>query len=401
MDNTKVVTLPDIGEGVVEGEVIEWLKQVGDSVAKDEPVVVVMTDKATVELPSPYSGKLSKQYYQPGEIALVDKPLYEIHTEQQNEEEPRKKEAPVVADERPASLLEGGKALATPKTRHLANELGVDLGQVPATGKQGRVTESDVVAYHASLNQKKGRAAPNIRCSTPVLHMDDDDEEPVVGLRHVIAEKMVESKYIIPHFSYFDQCDATRLIQLRESLKSKGAEEGLKVTFMPLIIKALSMTLSKFPKANSSYDLATQNIVVHKHHHIGVAVNTEQGLVVCKIENVQDKPLQQVIREYDALIVQAKQGKLTREQMTGSTITISNFGPLGGLFATPIINYPEVAILGVAKIRKQPVVYRDEIVARDMMNLSWSFDHRVIDGDGAAGISNTFMEVLKNPAQLL
>lgn len=367
MSEIYTVTLPDIGEGVVEGEVIEWLKKEGDSLKQDEPVVIVMTDKATVELPAPYPGTLSKQHKNPGEIAIIDKPLYDIEVEKK----PAKKEA---------------STLAAPATRQLAKELGVDIDRVKGTGPDGRVTDSDVVKFHARGESKS---------------TGDDEEVPIIGIPHMMAEKMAESKHIIPHFSFFDQLDATRVIQLRENIGKRAEIEGFRLTYMPFFIKALSQTLTDFPQANASVASDAKSLILHKHHHIGIASKTEEGLVVFVLRDVQGKTLEQIIKEYDLLAKKMKEKKLTRDDMVGSTITISNFGPLGGVWATPIINYPEVAILGTAKIRKIPVVKNDEIVIRPILNLSWSFDHRVIDGDLAAKVSHRFIHLLENPAQLL
>lgn len=329
------ITFPDVGEGVQEGEVVAWLKNVGDPVAKDEPVVEVMTDKATVELPSPYAGVLVKQHVAEGEVALLDKPLYDIETE---------------------------KPLATPATRHLAKELGVDLATVTPTGDKGRITKQDLT-----------------------------------GIPKMMARKMTESHLEIPAFSFFEQVEATRLIQLHDKVKKEAEEEGFKATFMPYLIRALSLTLREFPQANSSY--RDEKVLTHEEHNIGIAFSTEKGLIVPVLKEVEKMDLRGVIQAFDSL----RKKELTLSDMKGGTITISNFGPLSphGLFATPIINHPECAILAVGRIHKAPVVVNDEVVVREVLNLSWTFDHRIIDGDLAAKISNRFAEFLNNPASLL
>lgn len=425
MASIVTITLPDIGEGVVEGEVIAWQKQVGDSVKKDEGVVTVMTDKATVELPSPFAGRLVKQYFQPGQIAIKDKPLYDIETDEVVIGAKKTSSTPVKTE--PSSLRETpssstsssiketlptfssspSNVLATPATRKLAQELNVNLQLVKGTGKEGRITDADVVRFHASQGRlstsrtPSGRAAPDIRSSTPILHLPDDEQQPLIGLRHIIAEKMVESKFIIPHFSYFDQVDATRLVQLRDKMKGQAEKENIKLTYMPFFIRALSKTLLQFPQCNASVDLEQSSLVIHKHHHIGIAAKIDAGLVVAVLKNVQEMSLNDLIRAYDALMKKAREGKLERSDMQDSTITITNFGAIGGQWATPIINYPEVAILGVAKIQKTPVVINNAVAIREMLNLSWSFDHRVIDGDQAANFSNAYIQLLENPAQIL
>ncbi len=374
----------------MEGEVIEWLKKEGDPLAQDEPVVVVMTDKATVELPAPYPGVLKKHHHQPGQIAMKDFPLYDIEVEGKVPAVKKRIKKEVPQEKKPIKKT-GGQVLATPATRQLAKELGIDIDQVVGTGKEDRITDEDVVRFHAG-GMKKER---------PWTHLPDDEEVPIIGVPHMMAEKMVESKSTIPHYSYFDQLDATRMIQLRENIQPKAAQEGYKLTYMPFFIKALSLALNKFPQVNSSVALNADKLILHKHHHIGVASKTENGLVVFVLRDVQEKSFEQIIKEYNQLVTKMKEGKLERNDMIDSTITISNFGTLGGLWATPIINYPEVAILGVAKIRKEPFVKNDEIIVRPSLNLSWSFDHRVIDGGLAAEFSNQFISLLENPAQIL
>jgi pyruvate dehydrogenase E2 component (dihydrolipoamide acetyltransferase)/2-oxoisovalerate dehydrogenase E2 component (dihydrolipoyl transacylase) len=416
MGKTVTIKLPDIGEGVVEGEVIEWLKQVGDSLKQDEPVVVVMTDKATVELPAPYPGRLAKQYHKPGEMAHRDQPIYDIEvadvqkteTETQapakTQESKPKIELPSAAVPKQVPSSTTG-AQATPPVRQLAKELGMDINAITGTGKDGRVTEHDVVKFHAKTTAKSSssstRAAPEITTSTPVLHMEDDEEQPLTGMRNIVAEKMVESKYIVPHYSFFDTLDATRLVQLRTNIKREAVKQGINVSYMPFFIKALSEALKKYPAVNGSVDLETNKLIIHKHHNIGIATKTPLGLMVFVLKNVQSLKLVEIIRMYDAMKKKATENKLDRGDLLDSTITISNFGTLGGQWATPIINYPEIAILGIARIQKQPVVVQDEVVIRERLNLSWSFDHRVIDGDGAAEFSNYFIHLIENPAQLL
>lgn len=407
MSRIITVTLPDIGEGVVEGEVIEWLKKEGDSLRQDEPVVMVMTDKATVELPAPYPGILAKQYVVPGTLAIRGKPLYDIAVEgdgpQQKESTPQPKASaqatanqslppaePTVNIQHPKSEHRG---LATPAIRRIAKELGIDIDEVPGTGKEGRVTEQDLRSnLHTPLHQL-----------SPLPRREGDREEPWIGIRHLMAQKMAESKHMAPHFSYFEQVDATRLVQLRDALKAEGANEGISVSYIPFVIRALSLCIHQFPWINSSIDPDANHLILHQHHHIGIAMSTQQGLIVPIMKNVESLSLEQLIRSFDELKKRAQKNQLHSEDMKGATITISNFGVLGGhgLWATPIINYPEVVILALARIQKQPVVKDNEVVARDMLNLSWSFDHRVIDGHLATQVSSHFCSLISNPAKLL
>lgn len=404
------VNLPDIGEGVVEGEVLEWLKQPNDPLEQDEPVVIVMTDKATVELPAPYPGKLVKQYFKVGEIAYKDKPLYDIEVEgkgSENKPENKSQPEPAVKNEPKTSFRENikpqeiqptqkstdGKVLASPATRKLAKEMGIKLTTVAASGHNQEVTKEDL-RQHVTQSHKT-------KCE--IISLPGDEEVPLIGIRQLMAKKMAESKKEIPHFSYFEQVDATRLVKLKDRFKEEAVKEGVSVTFMPFIIKALSMAIKQYPEANSTLNTEKNCLILHKEQHIGIAMSTSYGLIVPVLRNVEAQSLPDLIRAFHELKVKASTNKLHSHDMKGSTISISNFGVLDGkgLWATPIINWPEVAILAVARIQKEPVVKNSEIVIRDMLNLSWSFDHRVMDGEFAAKFSHCFANYLNNPASLL
>lgn len=344
--------MPDIGEGVVEGEVVSWLKKVGDPVKKDEPVLVLMTDKATVELPTPHAGILEKIYYKPGEIAKKGLPLFDI-----------------------ATTLE--KPQASPAVRKQAKDLGIPLSTVQGSGPEGRILQKDL--------------------------QQESEDTPLTGIRRLMAKKMEESHAHIPPFSYFEPADATRLVQLKEKMQPEALKENLKLTFMPYFIKALSLTLAKHPLANSTLDEEKLSIKEHPSHHIGIAMKTPLGLIVPVIKDVDKMTLVDIIKAYDALKQKAVNNQLLPSDMKGATITITNFGALsqGADYATPIINYPEVAILGLAHIHKEPVVRSDALAIAEILHCSWSFDHRVIDGDAASAISLTFVKLIENPASLL
>jgi len=393
MGNIFTVNMPDIGEGVVEGEVVEWLKNVGDSLAQDEPVVVVMTDKATVELPSPRPGILAKQYYKVGEISILDKPLYDIEVEEMVPEKKEPVKVPLKEIPKATTVVQkrevGEKALATPATRHFAKEHGVNINSISGSGPSGRVTKDDVISV-----QKRAT-------STPIIHYEGDKEIPLMGIRGLMAKKMAESKHHAAHFSYFDQCDATRLIQLKENVAKEAANDQIKLTFMPFLIRALSLTLKKFPEINGCIDPVEMKLIVHEQQHIGIAIASNGGLIVPVLKNVETMSIKDVIHAFEELKIKAVANKLTPSDMKGSTITITNFGPLGGKWATPIINYPEIAILGIAKITKEAVVKNDQIVPCPILRFSWSFDHRAIDGALAAKVSNHFISLIENPAQIL
>lgn len=376
------VTFPDIGEGVVEGEIVQWLKRVGETVKQDEPVVIVMTDKATVELPSPYPGMLTKQHYKPGEIAVKDHPLYDIETDAAvTRKEPVKlpQEAEVKKEEAPPRPE--GKVQAAPTVRRLAKDLGIDIQTIHGTGKEGRVIAEDLKRTEHS----------------------DAEVRPLIGIRQLMAKKMAESKKNIPHFSYFEQAEATRLVHMREKFKIKGEKENIHVTFMPFLIKALSLTIQKFPEINSHFDMGGNQLIVHHPHNIGIAVSTSLGLIVPVLKNVEKKGIEELIKDYEELKRKAGSNQLAPSDMKGATISLSNFGVAGGggLWATPIINSPETAILAVARIQKLPFVKDDQVVARDVLNLSWSFDHRVIDGDTASQISHYYAGLIQHPAKLI
>ena len=409
MSKIHTVTLPDIGEGVVEGEVIEWLKNLNDPVAQDEPVVIVMTDKATVELPAPYPGKIVKQYYRPGEISIKGKPLYDLELAEGQTAVPKQqaklKESssgkpcppPVqqtVQVKREVLTETEGKALALPSTRKLAEEMGLDIEQVQGTGKEGRVTPDDLRKHGTGTQTHEG-------LQSPLTRLPGDEEVPIIGIKNLMARKMAESKRKIPHFSYFEKVDATRLVSLRQKFKEEARKQNIQVTYMPFLIRALCLSLKKYPQFNSTIDQHT--LIIHHQYNIGVAMASPLGLIVPVIKNVQDLSLIDLVHAYEDLKNRAASNKLHPNDMKDATITISNFGVLGdgGLWATPIINYPEVAILAVNRIQKQPLVRNGEIVIRDTLNLSWSFDHRIIDGDQASAFSHHYAKLIENPAPLL
>jgi pyruvate/2-oxoglutarate dehydrogenase complex dihydrolipoamide acyltransferase (E2) component len=401
MTDIFTVNLPDIGEGVVEGEVVEWLKKVGDPLKQDEPVVVVMTDKATVELPAPYPGVLAKQYYQPGEISIRDRPLYDIQladkmavpasASKPSAPNPTKAATKQTRTEKTDYSCKENATLATPKVRHLARELGIEISTVSGSGKQGRILIQDLTDTPSKT--------PSPECT---LKFPESKEIPLLGVRGMMAKKMAEAAEI-PMFTYFEQAEATRLVQIRQSVKKEAVEAGIHLSYMPFFIRALSLCAKQFPLLLSSLDMKTRKLFVHPKHHIGIAIASEQGLIVPVLKDVQDMKLEGVIRAYEELKNKALANQLEPNDMRGAVITISNFGALegDGLWATPIINAPEVAILAVGHMRPQAVVRHGEVVVREMIAFSWSFDHRVLDGAQATRISNYFCSLIRDPASLL
>jgi pyruvate dehydrogenase E2 component (dihydrolipoamide acetyltransferase) len=413
--------LPDIGEGVVEGEIVKWLVKEGDVLHPDQPMVEVMTDKATVEIPAPRGGKVIKRMYAEGQTCPVGKVLIAI---EESGEATAEQPAPAAPPEvRPLHAVErvgvspavspspptasagapslGGlqTVLATPATRKLARDLGVDLTTISGTGPAGRITSDDVQAAHDAPTPITGRRAADAVARAPRTSEGGPDVRvPFRGLRKKIAENMVRSKREAAHFTYVEEVDCTQLVGLRE--KANGRLTGLKLSYLPFIVKATVDALKKFPQLNATLDDKAGEIVQRREYHIGVASQTADGLIVPVLRNADRHSIVDLAREIERLAAATKAGKATREDLTGSTFTITSLGLLGGVLATPIINYPEVAILGVHKIAKRPAVFEDKIVVRDMMNLSISVDHRLVDGYDAARFVAEVKESLESPGLL-
>ena len=406
MPHVLIVNLPDIGEGVVEGEIIDWLKKEGDILKQDEPVVIVMTDKATVELPAPKPGKLHKAYLKPGEMAAKGKPVYSIELAEgeilpaEMHAEPKKiatkSPCPIkasVVETAPKDTSLGVQTL--PSTRKLAKDLGIDLATVKGTGKEGRIELHDLKTCFPQTSFSCQEEVP--------LRLQDSEELPLLGIKLLMAKKMSEAKTFIPHFSYFEQADASRIVKLKSSTAEKGKEESVKVTWTPFFIRALSLTIEKYPIMNASLDMNNHKIIQHIHHNIGIAIASPFGLIVPVLHDVQKLSFRELVFAFEDMKKRAFSNQLAPHEFKEGTISLSNFGVLGGggQWATPIIHHPQVAILAIARVQKQPVVKNDTIVACDVVNLCWSFDHRIIDGDLAASISDYFTQLIQNPARLL
>jgi len=374
--------LPDIGEGVAEGEIVRWLVQVGASVREDELLVEVLTDKANVEIPSPVDGILAKILADPGKTVKVGEVIALIEAAGEipappaapgkTEVTPRPPEEPPAKGESSPRRAPGPEALATPVVRKLAKDLGIDLSKVAGTGPGGRVTEGDV----------RAAAAPAGATRPP------DERVPFMGKRRMAAKKMVLSKSSIPHALLVDEADASNLLAMRDSLRETGLREGVKITILPFVVQAVVTALRIHPAMNASLDEERGEIVLKKHYDIGTAVDAEDGLVVPVIKDADDKTIVELAREIERLADKTRTGKLSLSDLSGGTFTVTSVGSIGGLFSYPVINPPEAAILGVHKIVRRPVVRGGEIVARDMMYLSLSFDHRLIDGGTATRFMN-------------
>jgi len=341
--------LPDIGEGVAEGEIVRWLVDEGASVKEDDLLVEVLTDKANMEIPSPLDGVLARILAKPGQIVKVGEVI--------------------------ALIAAAGEVLATPVVRKLAKDLGVDLSKVTGTGPGGRVTEEDVGTAAAAAVPAAG--------AKPL-----EERVPFRGKRRMAAKKMVLSKSTIPHALLVDEADATNLLAMRESLREIGQREGVKITILPFLIQAVVTALRVHPAMNASLDEERGEIVLKKHYDIGMAVDAEDGLVVPVIRDAGEKTIVELAREIEHLSEGARTGRLSLSDLSGGTFTVTSIGSIGGLFSYPVIHPPEAAILGLHKIVRRPVVRGDEIVARDRMYLSLSFDHRLIDGGTATRFMN-------------
>jgi pyruvate dehydrogenase E2 component (dihydrolipoamide acetyltransferase) len=424
--------LPDIGEGVAEGEVVAWHVHEGDPVAEDQIMVEVMTDKATVTIGAPKAGKIAELRAQVGSQVRVGDVLVVIqtgngslaHSEQQAA---KPLAASAVGDIRetlpgaalltapgdgavraaepePAAKAEPSghfseKPLATPATRKLARDLGVDLRRVPPSSGSGRVTKEDVhAALEASKRASRQAQAP-VAARKPVATREDQ-RVPFVGLRRKIAERMQQAKNTAAHFTFVEECDASRLISLRDSLKPRAAAEGIELTFLPFVVKAVCAALKRHPMLNSSLDTETNELILHGRCHIGIAAATEQGLVVPVIHDADTLDLFDLTREINRLGEVARTGKLTVAELSGSTFTVTSLGKQAGLLAVPILNLPNVGILGIHRIKERPVVRDGQIVIGQIMILSLSLDHRIVDGHVGAAFAYDVIGYLEEPATM-
>jgi pyruvate dehydrogenase E2 component (dihydrolipoamide acetyltransferase) len=412
--------LPDLGEGVMEGELVKWHVKEGDTIKEDQVLAEVMTDKATVTVPSPKAGRVVKTHGKEGEMAKVHQLLVTMEVEGavpaqasgHGEHGGHAAAAPSAAKAEPVAAKAGNgaapaaKVLATPLTRRMAREHGLNLAEISGSGPQGRVTKADVVAA------LEGRAPGNVVAAAPaqarpaappVAAGQADERIPLRGLRKKIAEKMVRSKFTMPHFAFVEEVDGTELVALRKRLNAQlqAAGEDTKLTYLPFIVKAVIAALKSYPHLNANFDEASQELVVRGEYNIGIAAQTPDGLTVVVVRNADRLTLRELAHEIARLGTAARERKLKMEELTGGTFTITSLGQSGGLFATPIINHPEVGILGVHRLRKRPVVTDDDqIVIREMMNLSLSCDHRVIDGAVAAEFVYEVIKYLEHPEML-
>jgi 2-oxoisovalerate dehydrogenase E2 component (dihydrolipoyl transacylase) len=420
-----VFRLPDVGEGIAEAELVGWHVHAGDAIAEDAPLVDVMTDKATVEIPSPRAGRVVSTLGEPGDKIRVGTELvvFEVEGEVQGGREQRAPPRPAPAQPKqaasppppvvqpharpeppppeptPAPAAPPGagprmKPLASPAVRQRAYELGVPLQFVPGTGPGGRVSHADLDAFAAA-----GGLNATLRHAT-AQRRRDVEEIRIIGLRRRIAERMQESKRRIPHYSYVEEVDVTALEDLRAGLNARHGSTRPRLTVLPFLARAIVQAVPRFPVVNALFDDEAGIVRRHGAAHVGIATQTPQGLVVPVLRHAETLDLWETAAEISRLSTAAREGKATRDELTGSTITITSLGALGGIVATPVINYPEVAIIGVNRIAERPVVREGQIVIRKMMNLSSSFDHRVVDGWDAAEFIQALKLLLEQPATL-
>jgi 2-oxoisovalerate dehydrogenase E2 component (dihydrolipoyl transacylase) len=443
-----VLKLPDLGEGTVEAEIVSWHVKPGDEVSEDDVLVEVMTEKAAVELPAPVTGKIVSTTGQPGEMVAVGSELVVLETATGAASSTA---APQPTAERPVAAANGGaparaqpsqekrtlaavgngatrqaaatspdggaaaaaaasvsnrRVLTSPAIRRRAKEAGIDLRQVAGSGPQGRIGRQDFEAYAAARSSGRAPIAavtslPAARAPAPAQRLSGGTEEiKVIGLRRLIAQRMTDAKRNIPHFAYVEEVDVTELESLRKHLNTKAAPGTAALTYLPFLALALVRVLEEFPQCNAHYDAERGVIVRYNAVHLGIATQTPEGLKVPVVRDAQLRSLWDVTAEMRRVTEAARTNKATREELAGSTITITSLGKLGGIVSTPIINAPEVAIIGVNRAVERPVVVGGSITVRRMMNLSSSFDHRFVDGFDAAAMIQALKERIEHPATI-
>lgn len=431
-----VIKMPDIGEGIAEVELVAWTVKVGDMIVEDQIMADVMTDKATIEIPSPVHGKVLALGGAAGQVMAVGSELIRIEVEgagnvDANAAAPATPAAvaatpaptPAAAAEKPAAVepapaakpasaatpkassaskvstpsaarADGEKPIASPALRRRAWDLGVELQYVPGTGAAGRITQEDLEAYVTRGPAPTGGVVSGYR------ELHEETTIPVIGLRRKIAQKMQDAKRRIPHFSYVEEVDVTELEALRVQLNTRWGKERGKLSLLPLLMRAVVLAVREFPQVNARYDDEAGVVTQHAAVHLGIAAQTPAGLMVPVIRHAEARDLWSNASELNRLAEAARTGKASREELSGSTITISSLGALGGIVSTPVINSPEVAIIGVNKMVERPMIRNGQVVARKMMNLSSSFDHRVVDGMDAAQFIQAIRGYLECPATL-
>lgn len=428
---TQDVKLPELGEGVTEGELVKWLVTPGDTVKADQAIAEVLTDKATVEVPTPIAGTVKDLKFKSGEVVKVGSVMITVQGQMAagaTREIPASAHANFAAaatsvtapttPSRPqppagASASSGifppvadSKVLATPATRRLAREMSIDINGLAGSGLAGRVTREDVLSAKGGSSTASSSNAAATTMSIPKPSYQGpagaiEERVPMIGIRKKIAENMQRAKHVIPHFTIMDEAKVDAMVALRESLKDHAEKNGTKITYLPIVMKALIATIREFPMFNASIDDAASEIVYKKYFNLGFAADTPNGLVVPVIKNADQKSIMEISKEILELSKRARDGKLKPDEMKGATITVTNIGSIGGTYATPVINHPEVAILGMYKIDEKPVIKNGQLAAIKVMNYTVTADHRLIDGAVAARFLAAFIARIENPGRLL
>src|SRR3989338_6039824 len=399
----KEFRFPDIGEGIEEGRIVKWRIKEGDVVEEHQVVGEVETDKAVAEIPSPYAGKILKINFKEGETVKVGEVLFVVDDGRENDAKPEREinAKPTMKPAGAVGYLEEAAegeptrdGLATPGVRKLAKDLGIDLGKVQGTGPAGRITEEDVKKFQVSGSRFQVKKKYDMWGYV--------DHVPLAGIRRAVAKHMVEAVSHAPQVTIMDELDAAKLVKFREKHKKEGEKKGIAPTYLPFLMKALVPAMKEFPRVNATLDEEAQEIIVKKYYNFGFAVDADgEGLLVPVIKGVDIKDVFSIAKELKELAEKARAKKLDLQDMRGGTFTITNFGSLCSWYGTPIINYPEVAILGLGRMKERPVVVNGKVEIRPIMPFSLTFDHRVLDGAYAIRFLNRFMDALSRPEELL
>ncbi|MCT4785615.1 dihydrolipoamide acetyltransferase family protein [Exiguobacterium aestuarii] len=420
--------LPDIGEGIHEGEIVKWFVKAGDTVKEDDVLLEVQNDKAVVEIPAPVDGTVKEVKVSEGTVAVVGDVLitFDIEgdapagEEEETPEQPKAEEKTEDVKEdvkedapRDVQLHKSERVIAMPSVRKYAREKGVDIREVNGSGDNGRVLKEDIDAFAngeapsaEATTEKTDSVAPAAAAKAEIKPYESatpelETREKIRGIRKAISKAMVNSKHTAPHVTLMDEVDVTKLVALRKDFKQVAADQGVKLTYLPFVVKALTAAAKAFPTINASIDDVNEEIVYKNYYNIGIAADTDNGLVVPVVKDADRKSIYALATNINELAGKAREGKLAGEDMKGGSITITNIGSAGGQWFTPVINHPEVAILGIGRIAEKAVVKNGEIVAAPVLALSFSFDHRLIDGATAQNALNMVKRLLEDPALLM
>lgn len=414
---------PDIGEGIAEGEIVKWFVNEGDEVQEDDVLCEVQNDKAVVEIPAPVDGTVKKIYVGEGEVARVGDVFVTLDAEGYESTDDEEDATPAEAEEKPAETKQETSAetssaseeadddlrrvIAMPSVRKYARDKGVNIREVTGTGKNGRILKEDIDAFlngetpAAETGAEKTTEEPSREVAAAPQGTYPETREKMSGIRRAIANAMVESKTKAPHVTLMDEVDVTELVAHRKKFKEIAAEQGIKLTYLPYVVKALISASKKYPIINSYIDEETEEIVTKHYYNIGIAADTDRGLLVPVVKDADRKSIFEISQDINTLAEKARNGKLKPEEMSGASNTITNIGSAGGQWFTPVLNYPEAVILGIGRIAEKPVVRNGEVVVAPVLALSLSFDHRIVDGATAQLALNQIKRVLHDPQLIM